>query len=348
MEQAFRLLPGDVTAAQQLSGRALDIAKGEGREDVSSILGQLVQAQGAARVTNIGQLGSTAIPAALSVVKAGGTSEEGLELFSALTNIAGDEEGRQTSTALISLVEQLKGFGKDDKDPTGVDQDVAGIAGFDKFAEATDTNQRIEVLQQNRELADAFLAGASFEKKLLTPIQSLVTGDESAVAQLQAAQASITGGGAASAKAFEDKVAFLDETSGEDVADAARKLGVILEGQDLNPDRARQGFARKTLEDAFGRVNLAGLDSSKTNIALAQFEQSVAGGADPVSAAVTQLETAQSDFETTPFFKGDGEKGIAALQEVIDVLKKIERKPEPNRGANAPKQVPAAALGANQ
>lgn len=343
VEEAFRLLPGDVQAVQQLSGRALDISKASGDTDVKGILGQLVQAQGAARVTNIGQLGSTAIPAALSVIAAGGTSEEGLELFSALSNIAGDERGDQTSTAVIALVEQLKNFtpGKKGKDVTGkavtIPQDQR-----DALAAATSTDERIAVLQQSAELREAFLGASSFEKKLQTPITRVLSGDANAA--LAAARASITGvRGGAAAQAFDQKVGLLDAGPFQRVAGAGR--GFAAAEEEFLLGQGQTGAVRDILAKALGKADLAGPDVLAESVALADFDARVKFGGDPTGRAIGTLEGAINDTREFGGAKGQEKLLQAAIDEIKglrDDLNGGKVKAEPPRGARA---VPAAAMG---
>ena len=321
VEQAFRLTPGDAGAATTLSSRALDIAKAEGRTDVDAILGQLVQAQGVARVTNLQKLGSTAVPATASVIAAGGTAEEGLELFSALTGLASDEEGNQSSTALISLVEQLKGF-----------EAVAG--------EGSPLKQ-IQKLQANPALAAEFLGGASFEKKLQTPITRLLTGDAGALAELRAAQAGISGprGGLAAA-AFEGKVAQRQAVTGGPILAAERASQANLEGGDIADTAGGiRAQVRKVLVDTFAKVDVAGSDFLEEGIALRRFDfLTGSGGSAAVESGKKLLGIAAAGGPTGNLTAKDRE----IVERQIAVLDRLANSLE---GAPVQKRPAAAALG---
>lgn len=304
VEQALRLLPEDLETATTLSGRALDIAKLTGSRDIAANIGFIQNVQQAARVTSLEKVGATSVRAINAVVQAGGTAEQGAELFAAATQLTGDEEGRLTSTGVARLAEQLSKFVPQrvarEKDPDFGRfraKDARGeflipdqqVAAFDA---AADPLARLQVLNRSAELQRAFLAQASFDASVAPTMRALIQGTPEALDQLRQAQQTIrpiAGNEAGQRALFEEKVQQLERGRFQPVLTARQRQQVALEQFELDPQAAAAQTARESLQTVFRKINFAGIDFIPEKSQSFVFEQAVSRGKDPVQAALDVL-----------------------------------------------------------
>ncbi len=148
-------------------GGALDIQKASGVDDARKNLGFLLSVGGQARIESPQLQAKNIAPAVGSIV---GTvdgdriqaSREAGALFAALTTAAVDTTGEPTRTASTGLAVQLREFFAENGNDPGT------IAG------------RIDALQGDAKLRQAFLDDASFEKRFQIPIEQLLSGGATA------------------------------------------------------------------------------------------------------------------------------------------------------------------------
>ncbi len=346
VQQAFRLAPGDSEFAAELASGAVDLAAKTGQTDVRPLIGQILQAQGAARVTDLPSLVTSSLPAVAASVATGDTSEQGFELFAALSKLATDKTGKSTSTAQISLATQLRDFV-----PTDTSKDARGeftvpgeqIAGFEA---AGSTSERIAALQQSPELRRSFLAASSFEKRFQIPIEQILSGDQAAVAALGNAEGKIGGANAAAARKFEDFITTLDAGRFEGAAAVEREQNINQENLELAGGVRAQ--ARSVLERSLSKTNLAGIDAIEKQAALTRFDLLTDEGDEAAISSAEQLIRGQRDALrdgnrlAAGFQKGAPEQ-IQFLEAQLRVLEEM-RDRLPAAGAQQ-RPVPAAALG---
>ena len=299
VEQALRVLPNDLANAVTMSGRTLDVAKASGSTNIRAIGGQLIQTQGASRVTDLEKLGGTAVQAINSVVQAGGTAEQGSELFATLTQLTGDTEGRKSATGISNLMKKLDDFAPTTKGKDkGGEFDVPQRA-IDAFNAAADPMARLSALQSNPNLGRQFLGTNTFEAFVNAPMQSLIRGDRSAMNQLRAAQGSISPIGDETANVFERKIASLDNAPFQGSLTTNQRVAQIVEAQQLERSKTREGSARNVLRQMLEANETPGLDFADTT--LLGFDQSRGTGT-PEERAIRQIRKRQRVLRKQPIF----------------------------------------------
>src|SRR5690606_4780569 len=233
--------------AREIAQPAGDYAQFGQSQSPEALIGFLAQSQLTARITNVAKLGQASAPAAQSAFQSGTSVEQAQELFVTMNRLVNDAEGKISSTATIALVEQLNEFEplKDIKNPV----------------------DKIKALQSNPKLAGEFLEVASFEKKALSGVKSLVQGDERGLRE-QAYVTSQIGSlspdqDAVNIAAFNKYTNFL---SGEGsfsgaLFNAERASQRNIEEQGLaNKERALTAQINKIFKDSLSGVNLPGSD----------------------------------------------------------------------------------------
>lgn len=300
VRQAARLTPNNQMAITTTAGRAMDIAKITGSNDMQANIGFLQNVQQSSRVTDLQKVGQTAVPAIQTMVSTGDTAEHAAELFATLTSLMADEQGDVSKTAAIGLAQQLNEFvakraAKDDRGKFNVPQDQ--IKAFDA---AKGTTERLAVMQQSPELRRAFLAKASFEKQAATPIDLLLRGDERAMGEFKAAQANIQPLDQQQRALFEKKVGELESGKFQPIQTAEERSKANLEQHDLASEaEQRAGSARAILEETLQKLDLPGLDFLKRSILRGNFESRQFGEGLPpeLAAAMTLRQIEREDFQ---------------------------------------------------
>lgn len=186
VDLAARYLGDQPSNIPQFAGTLADLSRVTGSKDPRVQLG-LIRAVGAvSRVVDADKQARSIPQALIGAGQFGGTARTSGALFGALSGGGADQEGQQTATAQIALSAQLdemaKGKGAFEPSkladlPTQQQWDIGQlmvIPGLD---------ERIKYLQQHKGVAEAFLDRASFEKKMLGPIQQLLLDPKSKVAQ---------------------------------------------------------------------------------------------------------------------------------------------------------------------
>ncbi|HSG69858.1 MAG TPA: hypothetical protein VLA12_05555 [Planctomycetaceae bacterium] len=337
VDTALQFMPGNPDAADELASRALDIAKITGNKNAGQNIGALIGTQGASRITELSQLGSTVMPPLNAAVLRGDTAEQGLEMFAALTQLIGDKEGRTTGTAQIALIEQLNEF-----------------APLAKFQGPT---AKAQELQRNPELRKLFLSGgkmlkdkfedASFEKKASAGIESFLSNTAGAMeAQANAAKKILPL--QQSGKLFDEKLRMLSSGEFQDTvsADLAGRSNVE-EFQLQGGIEGRQARARAIFESTVKELDLAGIDEvpivpvGTEQIARTQLEARLKTGTAPEQAAIKSLREIRDD----PVGPQTG-KSAELINKQIELLEKIEKNTggSGGRGAGQKPPQPAAAI----
>jgi len=325
VEAALRFMP-DPAEARELAQRAIDVQNMTGVFDPRASLGFLQQIQTQARVTSVKQAGKAAVPAINAAMLRGDTAEQGGELFATLTSLAADAGGDSTSTAMIALANQLSEF-------------KAKGAGAEQFNETKGVTNRILALQQNQELASQFLGGASFEQKLKPAIEELLTGSVRAVAKFEETRANIrpltadTAG--QQAQVFEDAVSFLEEGNPAAIARANRQGEAARNDFFMSTPAGNTAAIRHELSKTLEAADLIGLDTTKEAFSMAEFDASVAAGAQPGNVArgmlSRELEMGQNDM----FGRQLSGESKALMEHAISVIEGLQQALEENTAATA-------------
>lgn len=252
VEQAFRFAGGDEEIANTLAGRTLDISKQTGVTDGRAVLGFLSQAQKAARITDITQLGKQGVTAMLGATAHGATAEQSAELFATVNALLADEEGANSKTAMLNLTGQL------------MDEKKMTKAGLSKTFAGKGVMERLTMLQKDKKLADKFLGEASFEVAAAPFMEKLVRGDAAAMEILKASQDTVPMLGAASAKAFESNITAMDSAPQTRAANIGRQADANRQADELDKRQreALAGEADRIFEETIRKINLPGFDES--------------------------------------------------------------------------------------
>ena len=97
--------------AQAIATAALDVSKITGEvKDMRANIGWMIAATQTSRVETVAGMAKYAVPSVLAVTSTGGTPEEGMALFNALTKGMADPQGRKAGTAAIGFAEGLRKF----------------------------------------------------------------------------------------------------------------------------------------------------------------------------------------------------------------------------------------------
>lgn len=329
VEQAFRLKPGDTELARTLSAFALDVAKVTGDTDMRKAIGFITQMQQNARVTDPVQAGKNLVPAVASLVQQGDSVEEAAELTAAFTQLAQDPTGEKARTAVISLGEQLGEFvpDKQAKDERG--KFAIPAEQREDFAGATDTTERIAVMQQSPELRRAFLATASFERATAAASRRILSGEEGALKALEQARTGVTDPtGAGMAQFFEAQIDFLDKegrfqaplTAEQQTRENIRASQLRdIEGQ-------REATARNTLTSTIDSVDLPGFDALVGRSIATQFDiKTRLTDLPPERIAIEQLESLLEE-ETSPtgFVTRNAVSNAEERTRIIQAIEQLE------------------------
>lgn len=190
VKQAAMFLSDQPDAIPKFAGSLMDLSKVTGTDDARVNQGFLSYIGGLSRV-NDPNLMAMNIPQALIGAKSfGATSNEAASAYAALTVGSGDIRGATSGTGLIALAQQMQEFlpgelnavqrsaidAAKKKSPRKLtEQDKAALELEQRSQLGLDTfGKRVEFLQGNRDMADKFLSGASFEKTVLGPITDLL------------------------------------------------------------------------------------------------------------------------------------------------------------------------------
>lgn len=313
-QAAFAASPNkDVTSARELAQSAGDFAKLGGSQSPEAIVGFLTQAQQSARITDVAKLGESAFPAVSAAVQGGSSIQQGMQQFIALNNLVGDAEGRVSSTASIQLTEQLNAF-----------EPLAGVAG---------TSAKLAALQQNPQLAAQFMESASFEKKALAGVRSLVTNDARGQAAVGDAAAKIGSLDALqdpqNIAAFQAYASFVQGqgTLGGELKGAGRAAELNLQNQRLQAsERSITQQINDTLTQTLDNINLPGLDLPKTFVT-SRRAQANQTPEQAIAFARSNLESLVNENQTFRPLGGrlSDDADIQLVRSQLDVLTRIEQ-----------------------
>lgn len=327
VRDAFRLTPGDAGAAEQLSSRALDIAKSTGIEDTQAIIGFMMNLQANSRITQLDKIGATAVPAIISTTTAGDTVEQAGEVFATLNQMMADAEGNMSRTATIALSQQLKEFFPSGSEGKFSDQRGGFIVPEDqmqRFESAGSTTERIAIMQQSPELRRAFLSKSSFEKAAQAPVEQLLSGSETALSMQRAAQAGILPVDDAASRAYTARVQQLDDAEFQSGVAFKQRAMTAGDLQNLRErERGTAGIVREALfgeEGILARVDTLGPDVAFDTAAEYDFSAGLAAGKDPIEMGQTLLRNIEA---STPFSapSSSEKQAIADLRESLERLR---------------------------
>jgi len=158
---AAEFLSDKPTEIAGYAGSLLDLAKVTGTSNAETNKGLLLLVGSLSRVVNPQQQAMNIPRSLIGQMAFGATPRGAAALFAALTTGSGDITGATSGTGAVSLAQQLEAFLPDRKT----------------------LQERIAALQSSPELAQQFLAQASFEKTVLGPIRQLLTDPNSPIAK---------------------------------------------------------------------------------------------------------------------------------------------------------------------
>lgn len=342
VRQALRMDPSNPAQAAILAGRFLDVAKFSGSTDIRANAGFIQNVQSASRVTTSEKVGANIVPAIGGMTFLGDTPEQGAELLAAATQLLGDEQGRISANAVLTLGNQLKEFipqraktGKFRGQYVAKDQRFGEFAipesQFKEFEKATSTQERIAVMQRNEELRRAFIATASFQTKPEQQMLGLLRADPRAVEELRQARETIKPIGTGQRALFEEKIAQLEGGKLQSNLTAEQEFKAREESLLLgNTPSQRFAFARSSVERVMANIDRPGIDKAQNdavklalNVAIKDAETKLAQGkavGPPERAAAAALR----QLRTKPFFWGEGEMSREHLQYLQQEIKKLE------------------------
>lgn len=167
---AAQFLADQPEAVAEFAGSLADVARVTKTKDPLVNLGFLTKVGALSRITDP-SLQAANIPTALvGTTQFGATPQEAAALFAALSGAGVDPTGRRTGTGAIALSQQLDEFF------TKEDKGILSEKRRARFTGELTLGQRLEFLQGRPKVGERFLEFASFEKKVLGPIESLVRG----------------------------------------------------------------------------------------------------------------------------------------------------------------------------
>jgi hypothetical protein len=301
-----------------LAGTALDLGKAFGMNAEES-LGFLAKAQGPSRVVSAKGMAENIAPAIIGAQQFGVSGATAASMAAALTSSSVDTTGAQTKTSLISLLAQLREFGKAEKGFVGGPEYDAKIAeieaqyelhkkdktkGIDKATKeklvAQETGKLQDQpafemfvrMQEDPALRQKFFAektsggfGASFEKQMLPAIEGLLTpGTQTSKEYFAASDVMMKG---SNQEAFDRQIAMKQASDAIGVSTLDQGLGNIRDQIELSdPEQARSGVIRdrmKEIRDALGRKGL-------TTRAMGYIDDAVSGGKQNIDTAIEGLQ----------------------------------------------------------
>lgn len=271
VEMAAMLNPNNEEQMATLSGRFLDLSKISGSNDMEAIAGFFLNMGSAARVTNFEKIGANLMPGVLGLNKLGATVEEAAELTTAMTQISGDETGRLSTNAVLTVFNQLKSFTPQRAtEGPNKGQFVANDVRFgefvipekqveDLFAAADDPMQQVDVLNRSPELFKAFSIVGSFQAKTEQAVLALLRGDESALAELNKSRETNKPISEEMRQIFREEIA--GQRAMTPIARAQESQDAALSRSRIADERGgRLGSARRVFEEAISNVDLPGPD----------------------------------------------------------------------------------------
>lgn len=248
VEAAFSLLPNDAGFAVDFSGRLLDLAGSTGVRDPFAQAGFLRSLQQKARIADPSKLGATAVPAINAGILSGDSAEQSAELFGTLNTLLSDVEGNITKTATQNLIARLSGF-------------TATGPGAEAFNAAKGATARLEVLQQNPELAQQFLDKNPFAAESRAAVAQLVLGDQRALAVQAGVRQGVQGPSPQTAADFRAFTQALDTGEFQPQIGAGQAAATNVEQFQLAQTEAgKQAVVRNILKQTLEQMNLSGPD----------------------------------------------------------------------------------------
>ena len=205
-----------------VAGAIADVRTATGITDPNEALGLLALAQGESRITDPAKF-AEAFPKALAGVTApnvGGTPQAAAGLLAALSKGSADVTGQQSSTAAITLSQKLDAF-------------------FDKQkgGENLNTDQEIQALFKNAELAKQFIESNTFEAGAAGAISKLfLEQGETRNSYIRAHK--LTGDPSARIQKAKEAFNFLGAGSLQIGAESEEVIGSTLQQIDLGSDFA--------------------------------------------------------------------------------------------------------------
>ncbi len=261
VEVSARFLPSAAGGGQSVAGAAIDLATilaSQGRDVGAEQTAGFIQSIGeTSRVRDADRLFRNSMPAIAAAMGAGATEQEAGALFSAFTIGTKDPTGESSQTAAISFVEQLRDFFTEAPQKNAPPEEQAlwqrrkGVTGF---------GAQLKLVQSDAALAEAFLAGTSWEKRAARPSRELARGQMGAATDFQAFVNDLPRMEDA-ASLFRQKLRVIDTTPLQETAAIGRGFGTLNErAETLDQGDARVGAIRQEfqkLQENLGEPRLA-------------------------------------------------------------------------------------------
>jgi len=310
---------------QTLSGGALDIRKAFGGTPEQA-LGGMLASQQTSRIENAGQFGASGVPAMLSLQAYGNSFREASALFGTITQETADKMGERSGTAVIQLAKQV----------------LTATASI-KELEGASTAKRLEFLTSGKEEGETIrraLLGTLDQKAREAGVDA--KGELTGEAKQYMALVGLLTPGSKTQAAYQETFAATPELGeGEKVyeanLEAQRQLGGqsaarISEFSEASTQTAKSegregviGTTREGLTKLLDQLGTFGRTSFMQNLPVVGdlgsaglFEQQIAGGQNPVTAAVrlaqSRLAVAQQSGEAQA---PENAKKLQALQDYI-------------------------------
>jgi len=256
--------PADAAALAESTG---DYSRFGESQDQKAIQGFLGEAQKASIIKSVPQLSRQSVAAVAAGAELGLSTEEAMELFATVGNLSNDKTGEQTKTAMVTFFEQVGRSFKIDSTQRK-DTELSGL--YDQFmALPQDYHQRMDFLQSNPKLKDAFISKMQGGAAAGVALRGLLNNDEkwqreygNVTAQVPSLNAA---NDAANRQSFDETarhVRGLDTPQGR-IADAEARAKVNEEIQNLLRSSIEGGIGemRTIFDDAIKNNNLKGPDS---------------------------------------------------------------------------------------
>ena len=264
VRQAARLMPDRPGDIAQLAGGLLDLSDLTGTDDARANAAYLAQVGKRSRIVEQ-QFQTTNVVPALAGLRSFGAGQQGAgNLMAALSVGSADVRGAVSGTTALGLAKQMREF-----EPT---------AGLESMTE------RIRFLQNDRNAALEFLESASFEKKGLGAVESLLLDPASKTARAFSQGGYATG--PAAVQQFEQTVAEIGAVRG--IVGAGERITAVAAGEAArDPQLQRAATARNALE-RFSEISKASWFGDKS-LGM-EYNVSTMMGFDEIDTVTTMIE----------------------------------------------------------
>ena len=285
----LKLTAGDANKALPLVGGMLDIAGKGNTKDFEGSMGQLLQAMGQARATNLNEFASNMGPGVAAATgdtpaMKGMSTEQALETIAVFTQRMGDQTGAKSSTALLQFFNRLGDFAPqrkaelDNGDTSRVTQPE-----IDRFKKAKTFNEKRAIMQQNPEIMNQFV-DTQREGNIKSTIREFLEGSKRLEGWRVAAEAAITPLDEA-AKKTRSYYTEIEKLS--PAINASRATAAVVQAEQVKA--GLEGEIQSQMETVFAE-NLPGMDTVATGMRRTNMNVKEAFGVRPAVAALSELD----------------------------------------------------------